>query len=71
MVETYDLPGEEFNLTLQLRSPSPDIQPDSDQDTVEDSDDDVTKATKQSGQLDKQIRLTPIPESFTPVSSPR
>ena len=71
VVETYDLPGEEFSFAPQLRSPSPDVQPDSDQETVEESDDDVIKTTKQPGQLDKQIRRIPIPESFTPVSSPR
>jgi len=71
IVETYNLPGEEFSFAPQLRSPSPDVQPNSDQDTVEDSDDDIIKTTKEPGQLDKQIRLTSIPESFTPVSSPR
>jgi len=71
IVETYDLPGEEFSFVPQLRSPSPDIQPNSDQETVKDSDDNVIETTKQPGQLDEQIRLISIPESFTPVSSPR
>jgi len=71
IVETYNLPGEEFNFTPQLRSLSPDVQPESNQDTVKDSDDDIIKTTKESGQLNKQIRLTSIPESFTPVSSLR
>ena len=71
MVETYDLPGEEFSFAPQLRSPSLDVQPDSDQDTVEDSDNDIIETTKEPGQLDKQIRLVPIPELLTPVSSPR
>ena len=71
VVETYDLPGEEFSFAPQLRSPSPDIQPDSDRETVKDSDNNVIETTKQPGQLDEQIRLIPIPELFTPVSSPR
>jgi len=71
IVETYDLPSKEFSFAPQLRSPSPDVQPNSDQDTVEDSDDDIIETTKEPGQLNEQIRLVPIPESFTPVSSPR
>jgi len=71
IVETYDLPGKEFNFTLQLRSPSPDVKANSNQNTVEDSDDDITKTNKGPGQLDEQIRLTAIPESFTSVSSSR
>ena len=71
VVETYNLPGKEFSFAPQLRSPSPDVQPDSDQDTVEDSDDNIIETTKEPRQLNKQIRLVPIPESFTPVSSLR
>ena len=71
VVETYNLLGEEFSFTPQLRSLSPDIQPESDQDMVEDSNNDIIETTKEPGQLDKQIRLAPIPESFTPVSSLR
>jgi len=71
VVETYDLPGEEFNFTPQLRSPSPDVQPNSNQDMVKDSDGDIIETTKEPRQLNEQIRLVPIPESFTPVSSPR
>jgi len=71
IVETYDLPGKEFNFVPQLKSPSPDVQPDSDQETVKDSDDNIIETTKEPGQLDEQIRLVPIPESFTPVSSLR
>ena len=71
IVETYNLLGEEFSFAPQLRNPSPDVQPDSNQDTVKDSDNDIIETTKEPGQLDKQIRLVPIPESFTPVSSPR
>ena len=39
IVETYNLLGKEFSFAPQLRSPSPDIQPNSNKDTVEDSDD--------------------------------
>jgi len=71
VVETYDLPSEEFSFAPQLKSLSPDEQIKSDQETVDDSGDNVIETNKQPGQLDKQIRLVPIPELLTPVSSPR